>query len=200
LSALQQENTKTQGQKFVFGQDFRDPVKVDTRHQEALEEAEKRGFQAGLMEGRRQGEAAIHAHIRTIIEQIGGFLAQSQARQVYLEQEAVQLALTLGRKLAGNALAHSPLSSIQEAVHQAFQHMLAVPHLAVHVHESLVEDVQKLIEPIARARGFEGRLVILGAPDTAPGTVRLEWADGGVVLDTSRMDDIIAQFISQLKP
>ena len=42
------------------------------------------------------------------------------------------------------------------------------------------------LDEIARARGFEGRLVVLAEPEIAPGDCRIEWADGGVVRDARR--------------
>ena len=44
---------------------------------------------------------------------------------------------------------------------------------------------------LAKERGFEGRLITLGEPDIAPGDVRLEWADGGVVRDRSRIEEAV---------
>ena len=56
------------------------------------------------------------------------------------------------------------------------------------MNDALVEPVDALMQRMARERGFEGRLVILGEPDIAPGDVRLEWADGGVVRDRARIE------------
>jgi flagellar assembly protein FliH len=56
------------------------------------------------------------------------------------------------------------------------------------VNDALVEPVDALMRRMARERGFEGRLVILGEPDLAPGDVRLEWADGGIVRDQARIE------------
>jgi flagellar assembly protein FliH len=44
------------------------------------------------------------------------------------------------------------------------------------------------VKRLARERGFEGRLVVLGEPDLAPGDARMEWADGGVVRDRARIE------------
>ena len=55
---------------------------------------------------------------------------------------------------------------------------------------SAASDVYKrqLVKRLARERGFEGRLVVLGEPDLAPGDARMEWADGGVVRDRARIE------------
>ena len=51
-----------------------------------------------------------------------------------------------------------------------------------------MEEVDALLQRLAKERGFEGRLVTFGEPDIAPGDVRLEWADGGIVRDRSRIE------------
>ncbi len=63
-----------------------------------------------------------------------------------------------------------------------------VPHLAVCVNDALVEEVDAMLKRLARERGFEGRIVVLGEPDIALGDARLEWADGGIVRDRSRFE------------
>ena len=74
------------------------------------------------------------------------------------------------------------------------------PHVVVRVHESLHEQVHAKLKEIAAARGFEGRLVVLGETEIAPGDCRLEWADGGVVRDRTAtqtlIDEAVARYIA----
>jgi flagellar assembly protein FliH len=112
------------------------------------------------------------------------------------EALAVDFALTLGRKLAGNALARDPLSSIAEAAAQSFQHLRGVPHLAVRVNDDLVDQVDGLLQRMARERGFEGRLITFGDPEIPPGDVRLEWADGGILRDQTRIEEAVSQALN----
>ena len=75
-----------------------------------------------------------------------------------------------------------------DAARAALQHLRGVPHLVVRVHESLVDDSEALVKRLARERGFEGRLIVLGEPDLAAGDARMEWADGGVVRDRAQIE------------
>ncbi len=45
-----------------------------------------------------------------------------------------------------------------------------------------------MLKRLARERGFEGRIVVLGEPDIALGDARLEWADGGIVRERRRFE------------
>ena len=49
------------------------------------------------------------------------------------------------------------------------------------------------MQKIARERGFEGRLVIMGEPEIAPVDARLEWADGGVVREGAAIGAALAE-------
>ena len=101
--------------------------------------------------------------------------------------------MLIARKVAGEALDAQPLAGIGEAARNALQHLRGVPHLVVRVHESLVEEAETLVKRLARERGFEGRLVVLGDPDTLPGDARIEWADGGVVRERARIEAAVAE-------
>jgi flagellar assembly protein FliH len=63
-----------------------------------------------------------------------------------------------------------------------------VPHLVVRVNQALVEAVEARVQRIARERGYEGRLVVIGEPEIAPSDGRIEWADGGVVREQARIE------------
>ena len=183
--------------RFLFDHDFRAPPKVDdTRHLAALQEAQEQGRARGIVEGRHQAQAGIDARLAEAMGRLAdaatALLAETDAQRAALEQESVDLALAFARKLAGEALAAFPLAAIAEVARGAFPHLRGVPHLAVRVNDGLVEKVDPLMQKIARERGYEGRIVVLGEPEIAPGDVRLEWADGAVVRDAARIDDAVA--------
>jgi flagellar assembly protein FliH len=71
-----------------------------------------------------------------------------------------------------------------------------VPHLVLRVSEGLVDEAEALMRRLSREHGFEGRLVVLGEPDMAPGDARLEWADGGVVRERARIEAAVEAALS----
>jgi flagellar assembly protein FliH len=187
----------TQASRFLFDHDFRAPGRGDAR---AVAEAEERGRAAGVAQGLAQAQHSVPGRLAQAVErlgqQAGALLADADARHARLEEEAVAFALTLARKLAGEALDHDPLGPIAEAAKAAFQHLSAVPHLAVRVNDALVEDVDGLLARLARERGFAGRIVVLGEPDIPLGDVRLEWADGGLARERRRAEAALADAVA----
>jgi flagellar assembly protein FliH len=190
---------------FLFERDFRDPSGAsDAKHTAEMHAAEQRGLARGTAEGRRAAEADHGARLAAALDSLAAaaeqLLSGADRHRAEVEADAVAFALALGRKLAGEALEAQPLAPIAEAASAAFQHLRGVPHLVVRVNDALVEPVAKLVRQLAADRGFEGRLVVLGEPDIAPSDVRLEWADGGLVREQSRIDDAVLKLMSAAGP
>ena len=182
--------------RFLFERDFRNPD-GHAKNVAALQEAEERGVQRGRAEGRAQAQAEAERNLANAVQRLAdaatSLLAGVDAQHARLEEEAVAFGTTLGRKLAGAALAGRPLETIAATARATFQHLHGVPHLVVRVNEALVEQVDGLIHRIARERGYEGRLVVMGEPGIAPGDARIEWADGGVIRDQNQIEDAVTR-------
>ena len=114
-----------------------------------------------------------------------------------METEAVDVAMAVARKLCGELIAAEPLAEIMALVGDCFSHLVATPHLVVRINEQLYEAARERIEELARQSGFEGRLVILAEPDIATGDCRIEWADGGVVLDRAAIEAKINELVGR---
>ena len=189
---------------FLFDRDFDGRRRGEemvpmSRHQTLVAEAEQRAFAAGEAEGHRKAQAEQAARLAALLDrlavQMSLELARSESRAMAQEIGAIELALELARKIAGEAIARYPLAAIESAAQQCFAEARTAPHIAVRVGEDMVEDVRAHLGVIAAERGFAGKLVILGDPDIAPGDIRLEWADGGVVRARAAIEDAIEKTI-----
>lgn len=191
----------TKANPFLFERDFRDPHgAANPKHLADLRAAEDEGFERGLAEGRARAEREIQARLAGAVEAVAGavgdLLSRMDAHRAEVEADAAALALALARKLAGAALEAQPLTAIAEVAIGAFQHLRGVPHIVVRTHQPLVDHVDRLMHGLARERGFEGRIVVLGEPDMNPHDVRIEWADGGVVRDQARIEAAAAEVLA----
>lgn len=194
------EADQTRARKFLFQQDFGAPGgETSPREKEAVAEAEARGRAEGFASGRAMAEAehdaALARTITRVAEAAESLLVRADEEREVFEREALAFAQALALKLAGDALARYPMDAIAEVARSAFEHLRGVPHLVVRVNEELVEKTEALMKKMARERGFEGRLVIMGEPDVAPGDARFEWADGGVARDGARIGAEVASRI-----
>src|SRR5262249_10269999 len=90
-----------------------------------------------------------------------------------------------------------PLGEITGLVKDCFAHLVATPHLVVRINDQLYDVARERIEKLAKQSGFEGRLVILAEPDIPTGDCRIEWADGGVVLERDAIETKINELVGR---
>ncbi|TGD96582.1 FliH/SctL family protein [Methylobacterium nonmethylotrophicum] len=170
----------------------------------ALAAAEAAAYAAGLHEGRAQAEAQVQARLADALNRLAaaasGMIGAADARDAEREAQALDFAVALGRKIAGAALDSQPVAAIAEAAGRAFQHLRGVPHLAIRVHDALVEETERQVARLARERGYEGRLIVLGDPGMAPGDARIEWADGGVVRERAAIEAAVLAALAPAAP
>jgi flagellar assembly protein FliH len=187
---------------FRFDLDFggASPRQGSVADDAALEDAYARGEAAGREAAMASETAALHA----ALERLGARLAATEkagaARTLARDQATVELALAIGGKLAGAALAHFPLADIERLAAEGFVEARGAPHVAVTVHDGLVDEVKSRLAAIAGDCGFGGKIVVLGDPEMQRGDARLEWADGGMAQSRAALnqalDDVIAHYLA----
>ena len=193
--------------KFLFDRDFgpaaevKAPVVPAAEHQAALAAAEARGYQAGMNAAEAQARTEAERRLALAFERIAGGVEQLRTSlkrvEDTFEAEAVEVALAVGRKLAADLIAKEPFAEICALADQCFREMISAPHIVVRVNTELYSDAKQKLEDIARARGFEGRLVVMSEGDIAPGDCRIEWADGGLKRDRAMTEAAIAEAVGR---
>jgi flagellar assembly protein FliH len=196
--------------KFLFDTDFSAPDKARERAATAAEVAQKiaaaeaRAYGDGFAAGRREAKAESDRRTALALEEIKiamqGIAGRFAGIENRMETEAVDVAVAVARKLCAELIAAEPLGEIVALVRDCFSHLVATPHLVVRINDSLYESAREKIERLAKQSGFEGRLVILAEPEIATGDCRIEWADGGVVLERgaidAKIDELVGRYIA----
>lgn len=189
--------------KFMFDLDFAPPARTNQPaviplavHEAALAAAEARGRQAGLaaaeVQERTRAErqtAAAFDRISAALTRLAGELPALASR---LETESIDVAIAAARQLAPALIAREPLAEVSALVVACLRELIAAPHVVIRVNEALYADARERLTELARACGFEGRLVVLGEADIAPGDCRIEWADGGMIRERAAIEAAIA--------
>src|SRR5262249_6028801 len=137
---------------------------------------------------------AAFERIAAALDALAGRLKTVEDR---FEAEAVEVAVAVARKLAPSLIARQPLAEIAALATECFNELLKAPHVVVRVNEGLYASARENLEDIARARGFEGRLVVLGEPDIPLGDCRIEWADGGLKRDRAATEAAITEAVER---
>ena len=193
--------------KFLFDTDFAAPDKARERAATAAEiaemvaEAEARAYRAGYEAAQHEAKVESDRRSALALEEIGitikGIATRISGIEARMETEAVEVAVAVARKLCSELVAREPLGEIMALVSDCFAHLVATPHLVVRINDQLYDAARAKIERQAAQSGFEGRLVILAEPGIATGDCRIEWADGGVVLERAAIEAKISELVGR---
>ena len=193
--------------KFLFDMDFSAPDKTRERAATPSEIAQKiaaaearayrNGYDAALHETKVESDRRAALALEEIGITIKGIAARFAGIETRMETEAVDVAVAVARKLCSELIAREPLGEITSLVSDCFAQLVSTPHLVVRINDSLYEAAQQRIEKLAKQSGFEGRLVILAEPEIETGDCRIEWADGGVVLERAAIDAKINELVGR---
>jgi flagellar assembly protein FliH len=193
--------------KFLFDMDFSAPDKTRERPATSAEIAQKiaaaeaRAYRDGFDAGQREAKAESDRRTALALEEINigiqGIATRFSGIETRMETEAVDVAVAVARKLCTELIAAEPLAEIVGLVGDCFSHLVSTPHLVVRINDSLYEAARERIERLAKQGGFEGRLVILAEPQIATGDCKIEWADGGVVLERAAIEAKINELVGR---
>jgi flagellar assembly protein FliH len=194
--------------KFLFDTDFSAPEKKTRERAASAAEiaqsvaaaeaaAYRNGYEAAQREAKVEADRRVAAALEQINIQLQGISARFSGIEARMETEAVDVAIAVARKLCSALVAAEPLGEITGLVHDCFAHLVATPHLVLRINDSLYELAREKIEKLAKQSGFEGRLVILAEPEIATGDCRIEWADGGVVLERAAIETKINELVGR---
>jgi flagellar assembly protein FliH len=175
-------------------------VEAERRRADAEGVAYRNGFAAG--QAQAQGETAQHAAnaLALIADGLSRIDRALAGIEVRLETEAVEVAVAVANKLAPELIAREPFAEIEALATDCFRQLVKTPHVAVRIGPDIFATAKEKLEEIARARGFEGRLMVEADSTLAAGDCRIEWSEGGVTRDSaatlSSISDVVARYIA----
>jgi flagellar assembly protein FliH len=189
--------TATSPAKFRFDLDLghreeRNSVVTESAMAALVANARAEGFEQGVAEGMRSATvkaAERLAHAAEVLADhtaaLNASLDDSRDRTL---TDAVDLAATIGRKLAVHLLAQQPTAEIEALIAECLASLDSVPHLVIRCAPDLADAVREIALARIATSGFNGRLVVLGDPDQGLGDAKLEWVDGGIVRDRASLE------------
>jgi len=195
--------------KFLFDMDFSAPDRRERAATSAeiaqqIAAAEGRAYRDGYDAALREAKVESDRRTALALEEIGiamrGIAARYASIEVRMETEAVDVAIAVARKLCSELITREPLGEVTALVSDCFAQLVSTPHLVVRINESLYEAAHECIDRLAKQSGFAGRLVILAEPEIESGDCRIEWADGGVVLERAaiqaKIDELVGRYVA----
>jgi flagellar assembly protein FliH len=196
--------------KYLFDEDFaagEKPtitlVEHERRRADAESQAYRQGFAAGEEQAHKEAAQRMADALSMIEESLGRLDGALAAIETRLETEAVEVAVAVAAKLAPALITREPFAEIAALATECFHHLVSTPLVTVRVAPDIHEAAKEKIGQIARSNGFDGRLAVISDESLGPGDCRVEWADGGVIRDStataSAIDEMVARYIAARK-
>lgn len=164
--------------------------------QQAREEAYAEGLAAGQANAAAMAAQTLAAAAGTLATRSTEMAAALDDASADIRRQGVELAASIGRKLALHLLARYPTTELEALIAECMQNLSGVPHLVIRCHPELADGIRDIATAHMQTSGFAGRLVVMGDPDIRLGDGRLEWVDGGLVRDIAAISGDIDKTIS----
>jgi flagellar assembly protein FliH len=197
--------------RFTFDLDLgrrsSDPAPMPTVPEDLVAQLVAQAREEGFAEGQRAGEQnattmaaqTLAAAAATLATQTAHMAAALDQAQLEAQRDAVNLAASVGRKLALHLLARQPTVELDALIAECMQSLHGVPHLVVRCNPQIADGIRDIATAHMQTSGFAGRLVVMGDPDQRIGDGKLEWVDGGLVRDIGAISkDIDAKIVAYL--
>ncbi|SON57716.1 flagellar assembly protein H [Hartmannibacter diazotrophicus] len=197
--------------RFMFDNDFAAPppppepeapkvpmIEVSV-HEALMADAVRRAHERGVVEGRNDAEVKAAGRLADEAARLASaaqsILAILDTERLRIEKDALQLAEVIGRQLARELVDMHPRDAIMSVITEALAPLRQTPHLVVRLSADDAEPIGAELKKLAHERGFEGRLVILGEDSIERGDCRIDWADGGIVLNRADCEEAVSRAI-----
>lgn len=173
---------------------------MDKAVAEARDAGFKEGYEAGEQSAAAKSARLLASGATELGDRVAAMVSElDEARKLTLA-EAIELSATVARKLAAALIEQQPAVEIESLITECLASIDRAPHLVIRCSDELADSVRDMATARVQTSGFEGRLVVMGDPEIAPGDCRLEWVDGGIVRDQATLlaeiDDRIAAFVA----
>lgn len=145
------------------------------------------GHAAGLGEARAEIASFTAQATERLSEQLSIIANTVLTHRDSVIHEATAVTSAIIRKVAPELIRRGALDSIEAAIAGCLPNLAEEPRIVVRVCNDVLDEIQARIGPIVDASGFTGDVVII--PDAAleASDCTVEWADGGIRLDPSRV-------------
>src|SRR4051794_25388704 len=154
--------------KYLFDEDFSTGekptitvIEAERRRVDAESQAYRKGFAAGEEKARAEAAQLAANALTQLADGLDKLSKALSGIEIRLETEAVEVAVAVAGKLSPALIAREPFAEISALAQDCFQHLVKTPHVVVRVGSAIHEIAKEKLDEIARARGFEGRLVVM---------------------------------------
>lgn len=150
---------------------------------EEVEAARAAGYAEGERSAVATAEAAQAAALSETQRAAAGALSHLQTLAHAHRTAAAELALAVGRKIAGSALAQFPEAPLAETLELLARELSSTPRLIVRVGSGDPARLEATLHAAAERAGFEGQILLRMEPGAPPASFVFDWGEGRASFD-----------------
>ncbi len=150
---------------------------------EEVEQIRREAHAAGKQAASAESTHAQAVALSAIAQGTHALIQQYDHQVQALRIQSAELALAVGRKLAGAALAAAPQEEVLGFISECMNKLHQEPRLVVRVSAATADFIKGQIDSVSEQHGFSGRVIVMPDAAMVGAACRIEWADGGVEQD-----------------
>ncbi len=152
-----------------------------------VRKAEEKGYERGVRQAENEAEQRREALMNEMSSKLSVILADMTTENGERENEAMQMALALVKKLLPSLAEKQAESEIRMFLTDNFPNFRREAHLSFVFNPQTVEAAAKIIAKLAEKNDFEGKISVHKDENLAPDDCRIEWENGGVEKNSRKM-------------
>jgi flagellar assembly protein FliH len=184
-----------------------EPPPPPTYSEFELEEAKRiafaEGHDAGVKEAAEVTERSQAEALAALAAGFAQVMAEQRTAIEGLRRDAVQLAVSVVRKLQPEMARRYGTDEIAGVIRECLLQIDEAARLMVRVHPDLLDGVRVEAQRVADEAEFEGKILFAPDPKLALGDCRVEWGNGGADRDQAllwtEIDGIVARALEGMR-
>jgi flagellar biosynthesis/type III secretory pathway protein FliH len=203
------ETVKTKDDKVVFeyfGAEVKveEPKYTESDLKKAKDEAFNKGFQDASKQSQNQlatsqtnQESQIAALCNNIIQKIESVSITLVEKNKQFQQECIELASKIAKRIAGEALKNDPHENIAKLFETSIKEFYSEPEVNVKINPKHLESLNSRFSKVAIQKNFAGKINFI--PDSKINEIDciLEWANSGASIKNDEVIEKIDAIISE---
>jgi len=162
--------------------------------------ARAEGFEAGLKYAREQSNAKSEGLLEQLVAKLAVATGDIDAKLEALAAEAGALAFDFATAVAGRVGSDHLREELVETVRSTLKEAVLPPKLIIRVHPDDAGSVSSAVAAESSARGFEGRVAVVGDPQIVVGDGEIDWQTGSLKICRSDRLDAARRLVADLLP
>ncbi len=189
------------------------PPPPPTFSEEELRAAERDAYQRGFLEGTKDGHAQAQSEhtdverilmegLENFVQNITPIFTQYRAHCLQIKQNMPVLALSIAKKVAGQALSIDHIAIIETAAKQCADIIISEPQVTVTINSQLASALSHKLSQLGTREKAASHITVISDDNIATSNYRIEWKNGSIERSVDKlwkqMDKVIDNMLATI--